>query len=370
MKQFLLSIMILLSSYQISQAQCSPVVSCTFSETDLIGHSGVFVVGVDEILCIENSICIGITSQFPIFCANTGAASIINNGKIVICPGVVFEYAGSIQNLGIIQQLGGNSQLNIAGTIDCNNGQIQVTTPGLSQTCTEITGINSTSNAFCFNNNNSCAQNTTTTYCPWGSGPVGGLVVAGTCLLEGFPSDAVLLYLKIENFEAKRLNDYSNQLNWLSLDGSDTDYFEIQRSSDALNFETIGELMEAELVDSRRYYSYTDQSPQKGTNYYRLRHLSEAGEETLTNVVAVEGESETAQIEVYPTIVKDQLNIKSAKHTITAFRLINAFGQTVLFEEVNNQNLEINTNGISSTMLVLQLELEGGIKISRKIIKQ
>lgn len=352
-------------------AQCSPAVSCTFSETDLIGHSGTFVIDSNEVLCIEHSFCLGTTATFPTLCTNSGASSIINHGRMVICPGVRFEFSGSIQNLGIIQQLGGDSELIAGGTIDCNNGEIQVTTPGLTNTCTEVTGINGTATSFCFNSSSSCGNNSSTSYCPWASGPVGGLTISGICLIEGYPSDEVLLSLSFQQFEVQPTAAHTHQLSWQTRDGHAWDQFEVQRSVDGIHFNALATITQPSNEEGDLFqYVYEDVQPLQGPNYYRIAVKNADGSTTLSPVRVETFNNSTQPWQVYPIPAKDQLHIQHFQQPIHTISIRNTAGQLVSKHKVNTQDTTIPIHALSSGTYLLHIELQGGIYFSKVIQKE
>lgn len=70
------------------------------------------------------------------------------------------------------------------------------------------------------------------------------------------------------------------------------DYFTVERSSDAKNFEVIQEVKGAGTTNERRAYSTVDDAPLAGTAYYRLRQTDYNGENTVSKTVAVTHDGE------------------------------------------------------------------------------
>ncbi len=61
-----------------------------------------------------------------------------------------------------------------------------------------------------------------------------------------------------------------NYLNWQTAEEENVSHFEIQRSTDARDFRTIGRVDANELRERVNSYSYTDRRPEAGMNYYRI----------------------------------------------------------------------------------------------------
>ena len=67
------------------------------------------------------------------------------------------------------------------------------------------------------------------------------------------------------------------QLRWETATEVNNDHFEIQRSIDGLNFETIGIVNGAGTINTPQSYEFLDSTP-AATNYYRLRQVDFDGE--------------------------------------------------------------------------------------------
>ncbi|MEO6489382.1 MAG: T9SS type A sorting domain-containing protein [Ferruginibacter sp.] len=74
------------------------------------------------------------------------------------------------------------------------------------------------------------------------------------------------------SFEAQR-NGRVNNLTWSTSQEQNSSRFIVERSNDGLNFAQIGVVAAAGNSSSRKDYQFTDPSPVKGINYYRLRAI-------------------------------------------------------------------------------------------------
>ena len=68
----------------------------------------------------------------------------------------------------------------------------------------------------------------------------------------------------------------------------DNSHFVIERSGDGRAFEAIGEVRGAGNSQQRHDYTFTDDKPLRGTNYYRLRQVDLDGEENLGPIIQIE----------------------------------------------------------------------------------
>lgn len=89
------------------------------------------------------------------------------------------------------------------------------------------------------------------------------------------------------------------------------DYFSIERSADGLRFSEIGRVQGAGNSLQTREYSYTDNTPLRGINYYRLKQVDYDGKYTFSPVVSLnfDGTDRGNGVRLSPQPVKDQLSV-------------------------------------------------------------
>jgi hypothetical protein len=67
-------------------------------------------------------------------------------------------------------------------------------------------------------------------------------------------------------------------LEWTSGDGTDTKYFEVQRSINETDFVALGEIPSNITQSQLSKYNFTDNNPVTGNNYYRIKQIKTNGE--------------------------------------------------------------------------------------------
>ncbi len=138
-------------------------------------------------------------------------------------------------------------------------------------------------------------------------------------------------------------------LNWATGTERQTERFEIQHSSNGVNFENIGNVAARGNSNQIVNYQYLDKKPVVGNNYYRLRQIDQNGNATLTNVTVVRWESTT--FTVFPNPISDVFEIKSdSKWEYALIR--NAQGQVVR-SFVSGEKTALN--GVPSGMYWLEI---------------
>ncbi len=93
-------------------------------------------------------------------------------------------------------------------------------------------------------------------------------------------TNSVLVPLPVTwlEFTGKVLDeDQSILLNWSTATESESDYFEVQRSSDGQTFSSIGRVQAAGTSYDTRKYAFLDARPLPGKNYYRLKQVDFSG---------------------------------------------------------------------------------------------
>ena len=76
------------------------------------------------------------------------------------------------------------------------------------------------------------------------------------------------------------------RLNWSTVSESKNAYFEILRSVDGVTFNQIGKIEGNGTTQVSQQYSFTDNAPFTGTNYYRLKQIDTDGKSSLSKIVS------------------------------------------------------------------------------------
>jgi murein DD-endopeptidase MepM/ murein hydrolase activator NlpD len=107
--------------------------------------------------------------------------------------------------------------------------------------------------------------------------------------------------VELSDFRAKLTNDNRSQLIWETKTEINADYFEVQKSLDGANWQSI-ERVKATGGNSGtpQYYTVFDAKIADGANYYRLEQVDLDGKKTLSKVVNVVFDKEPTHINVSP----------------------------------------------------------------------
>ncbi|MEZ5025325.1 MAG: lamin tail domain-containing protein [Chitinophagales bacterium] len=174
------------------------------------------------------------------------------------------------------------------------------------------------------------------------------------------------LPVELTEFKAN-CEDMSIKLNWTTASEKNSDYYEIQRSSDGIHFTTIGKIAAAGNSNEIRHYEFLDKNPTIDANYYRLKQ-QDIGNATPTLSYVVKSSCDDMEdnlIDVfYNTYNGITFNIFSTKNEKMDISVFDISGQ-LLYQE----NRQIN-NGYSTFSLNMKNQLADGIYIVKIIGNQ
>jgi hypothetical protein len=120
-----------------------------------------------------------------------------------------------------------------------------------------------------------------------------------------------VLPVSIQSFNGQKLND-KVKLTWVISNEMNNDHFEIETSKDGNSFYKIGEVKSHGNSSTTENYSFTDEVPAPGTNYYRLRQVDIDNRQSFSSTIAVNFKKSNDFIFIYPNPAKDNLTISFA----------------------------------------------------------
>ena len=134
-------------------------------------------------------------------------------------------------------------------------------------------------------------------------------------------------------FDATKLGSDAAKLVWKTAQETNTAYFEIERSIDAVSFTNIGKTTAAGNSQTVIEYTFTDQHPASGLNYYRLKQVDKDGRFIYTpaRLVRFDGLNAGA-LKYYPNPTHGILNIElpeSIRRQQKVINISNAAGVVV-----------------------------------------
>ena len=123
-----------------------------------------------------------------------------------------------------------------------------------------------------------------------------------------FASSASTLPLRMINFAIS--NEKSQvTLSWKTENEVNTSHFDIERSTDGNNYESIGQVASLHVLAGGNY-TFADQFPKTGVGYYRLKQVDADGKYEYSNVLTVK-RTKSDIITLLPNPATDYFKINS-----------------------------------------------------------
>lgn len=164
---------------------------------------------------------------------------------------------------------------------------------------------------------------------------------------EGYtpvPSSIVLtpLPVKIKTFTAD-LNINLAFITFTTASEINNAGFDIERSSDGIDFQKIGWVEGNGSTTSEKHYSFIDTNPLLGINYYRLRQVDYDGRFEYSKIVSLMMKSD--DVTIFPNPSSDILHIQNA--TRTSYFIKSVLG-TIISQGVLTDDSRIDISNLPS----------------------
>jgi hypothetical protein len=162
------------------------------------------------------------------------------------------------------------------------------------------------------------------------------------------------------------------QIDWSTAMEISNDYFTVERSLDGRAFTDIATVQSKGNSTEKQDYSYTDEHPADGLNYYRIRQVDLDGKHTSTNVrqayVHCNGDD---AIKVFPTVSNNTVQVLLPKgYEDATVTVLTTLGQKVNVPmEKANGSYQINIAPLAAAMYLIHVQ-KGEEVNTFKIIKE
>ncbi|TXK52846.1 DUF11 domain-containing protein [Pontibacter qinzhouensis] len=154
------------------------------------------------------------------------------------------------------------------------------------------------------------------------------------------------------------------QLRWATATEKDNAYFEVQRSTDGKNFQTIGKVAGKGNSSVRINYAYIDAKPVSGTVFYRLKQVDFDGAFEYSFVISVSTSNlqQAPKAKLYPNPVAaiahlDMTMLPAGQYQI---RIITMEGRTIQQKVLNSEvEQQLDLRNLSTGKYILQIQGAG-----------
>ena len=175
-----------------------------------------------------------------------------------------------------------------------------------------------------------------------------------------------LLPMELLDFKAT-LEESSVVLNWATASETNTSYFIVERSHDAVSWETISKIEGAGNSQNLKTYSIYDSSPLENISYYRLKQVDINGNYTYSKIESISLNKNETFI-IYPNPNTDGiLKINAINSNQSQIKLIDALGRIIYERYLNSSYAELDLTAFEKGVYVLLITNES-TSFNKKII--
>lgn len=173
-------------------------------------------------------------------------------------------------------------------------------------------------------------------------GTITGVSVGSTTGLTNQPMPITLI-----SFDAQHIKNNLVEINWSTANEINNDLFEIQKSTDGKEFQTIGKQKGERNSIEVRDYKFIDNEPINNSAYYRLKQIDLNGTITLSEVVTLQ-KSNPTNFNVYPNPTSESFSVTNPDIVIVYVCDITGriLTQQNLTSEGNNVNISHLPKGV------------------------
>ena len=171
--------------------------------------------------------------------------------------------------------------------------------------------------------------------------------------------------------------DKNVYLNWSTATEQNTSHFDVQRSRDGIDWETIGTQHAAGTTNTPQNYELTDASFPGGTIYYRLRQVDQDGTVELYGPISATCEAAGYSLSVYPNPATNSFTVQVYTESTVSGGQLGVYdftGKAILQQSVELQNgvhtFHFNDAGLArGTYLIRLADSEGRFTPVRLVIQ-
>ena len=184
-----------------------------------------------------------------------------------------------------------------------------------------------------------------------------------------------MLPVELLTFYGENIQDI-NRLHWVTATETNNSHFDVLKSADAIHFTKIGTVDGAGNSNSEKSYSFDDEAPFNGINYYQLRQVDFDGTTDYSDIISLSNESSRNHIDIsiWPNPTKEDVNLsgllKLAGQNVN-IEVLDIFGNVRIKTEfeVSNDNFVIDLDQLSSGYYIVKFT-QNGMSKSYPFVKQ
>jgi hypothetical protein len=167
--------------------------------------------------------------------------------------------------------------------------------------------------------------------------------------------NTVLLENQFLSFGAQATAEQAVRLSWKIDEEKDNQFFAIQHSVDGVHWETIGQVIS---INAPTTYSFLDQQPSNGQNYYRLKVIAINNQVRYSKIKVVQFLQDVRYL-VYPNPNQGIFNIDFQGLTGERYgvEIYDAVGRKVYEQQLNGNKNTLNLQKQAAGMYTLKIQV-------------
>ncbi|MDB5201400.1 MAG: C-terminal target protein [Ferruginibacter sp.] len=179
-----------------------------------------------------------------------------------------------------------------------------------------------------------------------------------------FSAAVVVVPVNLTRYTATR-DGKRNKLEWETAQEAGSSHFDIEHATDGINFKKIGNRQAAGSSSTPQQYSFYDEAPVAGKNYYRLTQIDVDGKSTSYEVKWLQVDVNNSTTTVGPNPATDQLTIRNAKAGSTYY-IFNNVGELMQQGKIPQATATLNVKTLVTGSYLLVIGKEFSFRFIKK----
>ncbi|MEM6724339.1 MAG: T9SS type A sorting domain-containing protein [Bacteroidota bacterium] len=188
------------------------------------------------------------------------------------------------------------------------------------------------------------------------------------------PGAGIVLPIDLLRFDGEFIGD-GVLLDWTTASETGNDYFELYRSFDGIQFESIAQVESQGNGSELQRYGYLDENYRVGLNYYQLKQVDIDGSVSFSEVVPVRVGPSDSMMEIFPNPTQNEIMVQMelVRNATYTLRLFDVLGKELYQEQIDGNaalvNIQIDLRSFANGVYLLHLEGPEGLILTRKVVK-
>jgi hypothetical protein len=172
-------------------------------------------------------------------------------------------------------------------------------------------------------------------------------------------SPATVMPVSLTYFKGKALSPNSALLEWETAQEQNADHFDIEQSSNGIQFTKLASVQAKgnSSIASQYHYNYTGFL--QPTHYFRLKEVDQDGKSSYSPIISVTNGINGQTIRVHPNPAQGGTTLVTAPARINTITIFSAAGTKIKTLPVNGNQATLNLSSFSKGTYYLQIEMEG-----------